>query len=131
MRRPTAKELFALATLWLLYLFLLWRDTQRSVFNFSAIPLLIIGAMITYNYFNANAYARMKTRDAENTARMQRKFGRWHRLVVWLPFLFLLSMAVLAWLIPSWGFTLLCIGFAGWLIGSLLVGVARTGPDPE
>jgi len=131
MRRPTGKELFLLAAMWLLYLFIIWQYIERSVFNLNAIIFLIMGAVITHNYFDAKAYAKMKARDATTNARLEQKFGRWRLLVQWSPLLFFFSMLLLAWLVRKWALPLLIIAPMGLFGLSAWVSVQIRGPDPD
>ena len=131
MRRPTIKELLLLAAMWLMYLFIVWRYIERSVFNANAIILLILGILVTNNYFNAESYAKMKAKEAASKARMQRKFGRRRLLVQWSPLLFFCAMLLLAWLVREWALPLLIIALVGLFGLTIWVTVQTRGADPD
>lgn len=131
MRRPTGKELLLLAAMWLLYLFIIWQYIERSVFNMNAIIFLILGVVVTNNYFNAESYAKMKAKEAATNARMRRKFGRWCLLVRWSPLLFFFSILLLAWFIPKWALPLLIIALVGLFGLSLWVSIQGKASDPD
>lgn len=127
MRMPTAKELLSLLFLWAVTLIGFGFLEQK-------LPLLIwlaIDIMDTYRYFNVKAYAKLKAQQNETDARLKRKFGRWSLLAQWSPILFFFAMALPGLLFRDWALVLLLIGFAGLLIGIVLVQVAISGPDSE
>ena len=129
MRRPTIKELLELAFLWLVILFACWRSINAHSFDLSDLVWLALGVIWTYRYFNAEAYTKHKAGQAETEADLKLRFGRWYKLVQWSPILFFYGMLLLAILMHS--LTLVLVGFAGLLLGSILLAFFLSKSSPE
>ena len=128
MRRPTSKELFELAAMWLFILITRWYSISRSGPGPMDLLWLCLGGMWIYRYCSAEGYAKFKAEQARQTARLQKRFGRRYKLVSCLPYLLLLATLLLALLLHS--LTLFFISFAVFIISLVwLVYIVKTDPD--
>ena len=127
MRKPTAKELLSLLFLWAVTLIGFGFLEQKL----HLLIWLTIDVVETYRHFNVKAYAKLKAQQDKTNARLKQKFGRWSLLAQWSPILFFFAFALPGLLFRDWALVLLLIGFAGLLIGIVLVQVAISGPDSE
>jgi len=129
MRLPTPRELLFIAVFWILVLLEIYRSIQGVASKASLLLWIILGLMHTYQLFNAKAYAEMKAKETHTNACLRKKFGRWHRLVQWSPTLFFFAMILLA--MPTRSMTLVFLGVAGFLIGSIWLSLLVSNTEPE